>query len=50
MNVMAMKQDKKARSGRVPLILAKALGEAFIYNDADLKDVESFLQEELQES
>jgi len=48
--VEAMRQDKKVRAGRVPLILAKGLGEAFIYPDADLSDVELFLQEELQKS
>lgn len=48
--VAAMQQDKKARAGRVPLILAKGLGEAFIYPDADLSDVQAFLQEELQRS
>lgn len=48
--VEAMKQDKKARGGQVPLILAKGLGEAFIYPNADLTDVQDFLQEELQKS
>ena len=48
--VEAMRQDKKARAGSVPLILAKGLGEAFIYPDADLSDVQGFLQEELQKS
>ena len=45
----AMKQDKKARAGRVPLILAKGLGHAFIQPDADLSDVREFLDEELQQ-
>ncbi|MEO1660713.1 MAG: 3-dehydroquinate synthase [Pseudomonadota bacterium] len=48
--VRAMQQDKKARAGRVPLILAKGLCEAFIYPNADLSDVRVFLQEELQKS
>lgn len=48
--VAAMQQDKKARAGRVPLILTKGLGDAFIYPDADLSDVQAFLQEELQKS
>lgn len=48
--VEAMRQDKKVRAGRVPLILAKGLGQAFIYPDADLSDVQVFLQEELQKS
>lgn len=43
----AMKQDKKARGGKVPLILAKGLGKAFIYPDADLADVSEFLEQEL---
>lgn len=46
--VAAMKQDKKVRSGHVPLILSKGLGMAFILPDADLKDVQQFLSEELQ--
>ncbi len=48
--VEAMTQDKKARGGKVPLILAKGLGESFIYPNADLADVQVFLQEELQKS
>ncbi|MEC7290367.1 MAG: 3-dehydroquinate synthase family protein, partial [Pseudomonadota bacterium] len=48
--VDAMRQDKKVRAGRVPLILARGLGESFIYPDADLQDVQAFLQEELQKS
>ena len=46
--VEAMKQDKKARAGRVPLILARGLGRSFIQPDADLSDVETFLKEELK--
>nr|WP_070960781.1 3-dehydroquinate synthase [Hyphomonas sp. Mor2] len=48
--VDAMRQDKKARAGQVPLILARGLGESFIYPNADLQDVQAFLQEELQKS
>ena len=48
--VLAMQQDKKARAGKLPLILAKGLGESFIYPDADLQDVQAFLTEELQKS
>ncbi|MEM7327091.1 MAG: 3-dehydroquinate synthase [Pseudomonadota bacterium] len=48
--VAAMQHDKKARAGRLPLILAKGLGEAFIYADADLSDLRTFLTEELQKS
>lgn len=47
--VEAMKQDKKVRAGRVPLILARGLGRAFIQPDADLSDVRDFLQEEHQQ-
>ncbi len=48
--VAAMQQDKKVRAGQVPLILARGLGESFIYPNADLQDVQAFLQEELQKS
>jgi 3-dehydroquinate synthase len=41
--VRLMKDDKKARGGKVPLILARGIGESFIYPDADLSDVEAFL-------
>ncbi|MEO9971626.1 MAG: 3-dehydroquinate synthase [Hyphomonadaceae bacterium] len=41
-----MRQDKKARGSRVPLILARELGQAFIYPEADLADVQRFLEEE----
>ncbi len=44
----AMKQDKKGRAGRIPLILARGIGKAFILPDADLADVQDFLTEELQ--
>ena len=43
----AMKQDKKVRDGKVPLILTRGLGQAFIYPDADLGDVRTFLEQEL---
>ncbi len=43
----AMRQDKKVRAGRVPLILARGIGKAFIHPDADLSDVTDFLAEEL---
>ena len=43
-------KDKKVRAGQVPLILARGLGESFIYPNADLQDVQAFLQEELQKS
>ncbi len=43
----AMTQDKKARAGQVPLVLARGLGEAFIHDDAGLGDVAIFLEQEL---
>lgn len=42
-----MMQDKKARGGRVPLILARGIGQSFIMPDADLSSVETFLAAEL---
>lgn len=42
-----MQQDKKARAGRVPLILARAIGAAYVHPDADLASVEQFLAGEL---
>lgn len=41
-----MRHDKKARAGRVPLILARGVGRSFIHPDADLDDVRAFLEEE----
>lgn len=38
-----MRQDKKARGTRVPLILARGIGQAFVHPDADLGDVADFL-------
>ncbi len=48
--IEAMKQDKKVRAGRVPLILARGIGKAFIYPEADLADVRDFLKQELEQS
>lgn len=45
-----MQQDKKARAGRVPLILARAIGAAYVHPDADLSSVETFLAAELANS
>ncbi|MHB9881263.1 3-dehydroquinate synthase [Pacificimonas sp. ICDLI1SI03] len=42
-----MRQDKKAVSGKVPLILARGIGRAFVAHDVDLEDVRSFLSEEI---
>lgn len=48
--VEAMKQDKKGRAGKIPLILARGLGQAFVLPDADLGDVGEFLEGELHRS
>ena len=45
-----MQQDKKARGGRVPLILARGIGAAYIHPDADLASIEAFLNRELLET
>jgi 3-dehydroquinate synthase len=45
-----MQQDKKARGGRVPLILARGIGAAYVHPDADLASVEAFLARELLET
>ena len=45
-----MKQDKKARGGEVPLILARAIGQSYIHPDADLKSVAAFLMGELEKA
>ena len=47
--VELMQQDKKARGGRVPLILARGIGQSYIHPDADLSQVEAFLRTELLE-
>ncbi|MDP1556803.1 MAG: 3-dehydroquinate synthase [Hyphomonas sp.] len=45
-----MQQDKKARGGRVPLILARGIGASYIHPDADLASIEAFLTRELLET
>lgn len=44
-----MQQDKKARAGRVPLILARGIGAAYVHPDADLSSVQAFLARELDQ-
>jgi len=44
MLVMHMLQDKKASTAGVSFILASGIGQAFVANDVDLRDVESFLE------
>ena len=48
--VELMQQDKKASGGRVPLILARSIGQSYIHPDADLASVERFLRTELLEA
>jgi len=45
-----MRQDKKARGDRVPLILARGIGKSFIHPEADLGDVQDFLTGETGQS
>ena len=45
--VAHMTHDKKASAGRVPFILARGIGEAFVDQSVELSEVESFLAEEL---
>ena len=47
--VELMQQDKKASGGKVPLILAHSIGNAYIHPDADLASVEVFLRTETLE-
>ncbi len=45
-----MKQDKKARGGQVPLILARGIGQSYIHPDADLNSVAAFLAGQLEKA
>lgn len=45
--VMRMGADKKNTGGAITLILAKAIGQAYIAPGADARDLESFLSEDL---
>ncbi len=45
--VAHMAHDKKARQGRLTLVLARGIGEAFIAPDADAGDIEEFLAGEI---
>jgi 3-dehydroquinate synthase len=42
-----MRADKKAAGGRVPFILARGIGEAFVDHSVELDDVDAFLASEL---
>ena len=44
--VRHMKADKKAARGRVPFILVRGIGEAFVDQSVDLAEVEEFLASE----
>lgn len=41
-----MAHDKKASGGRVPFLLARGIGRAFLARDVDLSDVAAFLDSE----
>jgi 3-dehydroquinate synthase len=45
--VAHMASDKKASGGKVPFILARGIGEAFVDSSIELSDVEAFLAREL---
>ncbi|HYW15619.1 MAG TPA: 3-dehydroquinate synthase [Allosphingosinicella sp.] len=42
-----MASDKKASGGRVPLVLARGIGKAFVDRSVELGEVEAFLEREL---
>ena len=41
-----MAHDKKAKNGRLTLILARGIGQAYIQKDADMVSVQTFLRSE----
>jgi len=41
-----MAHDKKAENGRLTLILARGIGQAYIQKDADMVSVQAFLRSE----
>jgi 3-dehydroquinate synthase len=43
-----MRKDKKALDGKVTLVLARGIGEAFVYPDADVAPIEATLAEALR--
>jgi 3-dehydroquinate synthase len=45
--VQRMATDKKASGGRVPFVLTRGIGEAFVDRSVDLAEVEAFLEREL---
>jgi 3-dehydroquinate synthetase len=42
-----MAHDKKARNGRLTLILSKGIGQAYIQRDADISPLRDFLAKEV---
>jgi 3-dehydroquinate synthase len=44
-----MLQDKKMSGGRLPFVLVRGIGDAYLARDVDLADVESFLDQVLSE-
>lgn len=46
--VSRMAVDKKASGGRVPFVLARGIGDAFVDRSVDLAEVEAFLERELR--
>ena len=42
-----MRDDKKNRDGRIALVLARGIGEAFIDRDTDETDLQHFLETQL---
>ena len=42
-----MLHDKKMDAGKLPFVLMKGIGEAFLARDVDLADVATFLDGEL---
>jgi len=44
-----MRHDKKATANSVPLILMRAIGDAYMDHDVDLSDVTAFLDQQLQQ-
>ncbi len=43
----AMRQDKKTERGRLRLVLVRGIGRAFVTADVDVRDLATFLEEEL---
>ena len=43
-----MRKDKKALDGKVTLVLARGIGEAFVYPGADVAPIEATLAEALR--